>query len=114
LAFKLPYALFGVREFLYPTQKGDMKIMKSIVNALYNGRLFPAEQVVFHDKRYRFHMDKQITACEKLSLSLTPDQRKLLEKYKDCTNILNAYILQRTFQKGFKIGAKMILEVERR
>jgi len=87
--------------------------MKSIVNALYNGRLFPAEQIVFHDKRYRSYMQKQISAFEKLNLSLTTEQRKLLEKYKDCTNISNAYILQRTFRKGFNIGAKIIIEVER-
>ena len=91
-----------------------VKSVKNILKSLYDGRLSPAEQVVYHDTRYHSYMEKQISAFEKLSLSLTPDQGKLLEKYKDCTNISNTYVMQRTFQKGFKIGARIMLEVERR
>ncbi len=87
--------------------------MKNVLNQLYNGKLFPAEQAVKNDNRYKYHMRKQIENFEALNQTFSAEQRNLFEKYRQCTNSLNAYLLQKTFRQGFRIGARIFIEAER-
>jgi hypothetical protein len=87
--------------------------MKSILNKLYNGQLFPAEQAVRNDNRYMHSMQKQNEDFEALNQTFSSEQRNLFEKYRQCTNCLNAYLLQKAFRQGFRIGARILIEVER-
>lgn len=86
---------------------------KRILKAIYSGQLNPAENIVIHDRKYRTYMKKQIEAGKNLCLSMTQEQRKLFEQYKETVAVTNAYTLQKMFCKGFRIGAAVLLEVER-
>lgn len=48
---------------------------------------------------------------EKLKVSMTDEQKELLEKYSDCTHEYQAITVCQIFQNGFKLGARMMLEV---
>ncbi len=85
----------------------------SILNSLYDGDLCPAEQIVLHDRKYRCILKRQSKENDKLDLSLTPDQRKVFEKYKENVNHATEHLLRKSFQQGFRIGAKIIMEIER-
>ena len=48
---------------------------------------------------------------EKLRSSMTDEQKELLEKYSDCMQEYQAITACLIFQNGFKLGARMMLEV---
>ena len=48
---------------------------------------------------------------EKLKSSMTDEQKELFEKYSDCMHEHQAITACQIFQNGFKLGARMMLEV---
>ena len=48
---------------------------------------------------------------EKLRSSMTEEQKELFEKYIDCTHEYQAITACQIFQNGFKLGARMMLEI---
>ena len=48
---------------------------------------------------------------EKLKATMTDEQKELFEKYTDCVREHQTYTDCLIFQNGFKLGARMMLEV---
>ena len=46
-----------------------------------------------------------------LKASMTDEQKELLQKYSDCMHEYQAITACQIFQNGFKLGARMMLEV---
>lgn len=88
--------------------------MKRILNAIYNGQLNPSETIVLHDRRYRINLERQIELHCRLSRTFTPEQRRLFEALQQQESKNNAYLLGKTFCKGFRIGAKIMMELKGR
>lgn len=86
--------------------------MKRILKAIYNGQLNPSETIVLHDRRYRMKLEKQITLSSRLSKTFTPEQQRLFEALQQQESKNNAYLLEKTFCKGFRIGAKIIMKLK--
>ena len=86
--------------------------MKRILNAIYNGQLNPSETIVIHDRTYRMRLEKQIALSSRLSRTFTPEQRRLFEALQQQESKNNAYLLEKTFCKGFRIGAKIMMELK--
>lgn len=88
--------------------------MKRILKAIYNGQLNPSETIVLHDRRYRMKLEKQITLSSRLSKTFTPEQQRLFEALQQQESKNNAYLLEKIFCKGFRIGAKIMIELKGR
>ena len=92
---------------------GDMR-MKRILNAIYNGQLNPSETIVLHDRKYRMELEKQIALSIQLSRTFSLEQQRLFEALQQQESRNNAYLLEKTFCKGFQIGAKIMIELKGR
>lgn len=88
--------------------------MKRILNAIYNGKLNPSETIVLHDRRYRINLGRQNQLHSRLFQTFKPEQRKLFEALQQQESKNNAYLLEKTFCKGFRIGAEIMLELKGR
>lgn len=88
--------------------------MNHILKAIYNGQLNPSENIVLHDRKYRMKLEKQIELSSRLSGTFTPEQQRLFEALQQQESKNNAYLLEKTFCKGFQIGAKIMIELKRR
>ena len=88
--------------------------MNHILKAIYNGQLNPSETIVLHDREYRMRLEKQIALSSRLSRTFTPEQQRLFEALQQQESKNNAYLLEKTFCKGFQIGAKIMIELKRR
>lgn len=88
--------------------------MKRILNAIYNGQLNPSETIVLHDRKYRMNLEKQVELSSRLSKTFTPEQHRLFETLQQQESKNNAYLLEKTFCKGFQIGAKIMIELKGR
>ena len=88
--------------------------MKRILNAIYNGQLNPSETIVLHDRKYRMELEKQIALSIQLSRTFSLEQQRLFEALQQQESRNNAYLLEKTFCKGFQIGAKIMIELKGR
>lgn len=88
--------------------------MNYILKTIYNGQLNPSENIVHHDRKYRMNLEKQIALSSRLSKTFAPEQQRLFEALQQQESKNNAYLLEKTFCKGFRIGAKIMIELKGR
>lgn len=84
----------------------------NILSKLYNGEINPVASMAENDPEYHDLLEKQALALEPLFQALTPEQKTLFEQYREKENLSNAHLLERSFRKGFAIGAEIILELK--
>lgn len=87
--------------------------MRKMIEALYNGNIFPAEKIFKNDLVYKVYMGKQADLSEKLYSSFTPEQKQLFQVYLCQRNVTDIYIQQKNFCTGFKMGAEFLMEVKK-
>ena len=88
--------------------------MNHILKAIYNGQLNPSETIVLHDRRYRMQLEKQIELSSRLSRTFTPEQQRLFEALQQQESKNSAYLLEKAFCKGFRIGAEIMIGLKGR
>ena len=87
--------------------------MKSVINELYNGEIFPVETETFKDEKYRRTVNKVGHEIEELEELLTKEQYKKLEHMMD----MNAEIFnmenRAIFAEGLRLGILLMVEIHR-
>lgn len=80
------------------------------IENLYYGNIVPAENGVKRGSEYSKLLNLAARNEEKLSASLTKEQKILFEKYKDCTMDMCGIAEKDAFVEGVKLGVKIIVE----
>ena len=84
--------------------------MTSILEDLWFGNIEPQAAYLENDK----HISKLLTLIDrnrdKLSDTLTEQQKELLEKYESAVKDFNCEAEEAAFEYGFSLGARMIID----
>ena len=83
----------------------------SILEELWYGNIEPAEYDASPSKEYKELLHLISRNEEKLQATMTDEQKELFEKYTDCVRENQVITDCLIFQNGFKLGARMMLEV---
>lgn len=84
---------------------------EKMLRELYHGNLNPVAKSVVQGSGYQKAMQKISDLEEKLMEQLDDEQRKLLQEYISEQMKLNTISGEERFTDGFRMGAKMILEI---
>lgn len=85
--------------------------MKSVLEELYKGSIYPDEQIVPRGVQYS-KLSKEITEYMKMWKERLPKSEfHELEELFDLKNDLNSLQTQESFVHGFKLGSLMMIEV---
>ncbi len=77
---------------------------------LYYGNLFPHENCAELDDETKELLTLLNRGEEKLTATLSNEQKETFEKYKDCNREISEICERQSFISGFKLGAKIIIE----
>ena len=78
---------------------------------LYYGNLFPHEKSAKLDDEVKELLKLLNRNEEKLTATLSEEQKETFEKYKDCNREIYEICERDDFISGFQLGAKIIIEV---
>lgn len=78
---------------------------------LYYGNLFPHEKCAKLDDEVKELLKLLNRNEEKLTATLSEDQKDTFEKYKDCNREISEISEREIFLNGFRLGAKIIVDV---
>lgn len=78
---------------------------------LYYGNLFPHEKCAKLDDEVKELLKLLNRNEEKLTATLTELQKETFEKYKDCNREISEIIERETSLNGFRLGARIIIDV---
>lgn len=84
---------------------------EKILSELYHGNLNPVAKSVVQGSEYQKAMQKVSILEERLTEQLDDEQQKLLQEYISEQMKLNTISGEERFTDGFRMGAKMILEI---
>lgn len=85
--------------------------MKSILNELYNGHIYPAEQIVPQDPDYRPLNRKIGEEKESLKRKLSEEDIRKLSQLEDMYTRSITMEETETFIYGFKLGSLLMIEI---
>ncbi len=77
---------------------------------LYYGNLFPHEKCAKLDDETKELLGLLNKNEEKLTATLSNEQKGTFEKYKDCNREISEICERLSFISGFKLGAKIVIE----
>lgn len=83
----------------------------NILEALYYGNVYPNEKCAKLDEQTKELLSSQNRNEEKLMLTLTNEQKETFEKFKDCNRKFSEISERQSFILGFKLGARIVIEV---
>lgn len=78
---------------------------------LYYGNLFPHEKCAKLDDEMKELLGLLNRNEEKLTAILSDVQKETFEKYKDCNREISEICERNAFLNGFRLGARIIIEV---
>ena len=78
---------------------------------LYYGNLFPQEKCAKLDDEVKELLKLLNRNEEKLTATLSEDQKETFEKYKDCNREISEISEREIFLNGFRLGARIIIDV---
>ncbi|WP_302116292.1 DUF6809 family protein [Ruminococcus bromii] len=78
---------------------------------LYYGNLLPQEKVSKLDDEMKELIGLLNRNEEKLTATLSDEQKETFEKYKDCNREISEICERNAFLNGFRLGARIIIEV---
>lgn len=81
-----------------------------ILEGLYYGNLFPHEKCAKLDDETKELLGLLNRNEEKLTATLSDEQKETFEKYKDCNREISEISERQSFIMGFKLGAKIVIE----
>ena len=82
-----------------------------ILEDLYIGNVRPGERMFKRNSQYAKALNETVKAGDALTEVLTPEQKTLFEDYMTAQREVNVLTDCETFMYGFKIGAKIMLDV---
>lgn len=82
-----------------------------ILEDLYYENLFPHEKVSKLDNETKELLGLLNRNEEKLIATLSDEQKETFEKYKDCNREISEICERNAFLNGFRLGARIIIEV---
>ena len=82
-----------------------------ILENLYYGNLFPHEKCAKLDDEMKELNGLLNRNEEKLTATLSDEQKETFEKYKDCNREISEICERNAFLNGFRLGARIIIEV---
>ena len=82
-----------------------------ILEDLYYGNLFPQEKCARLDDEVKELLKLLNRNEEKLTVTLTESQKETFEKYKDCNREISEICEREIFLNGFRLGARIIIDV---
>lgn len=83
----------------------------NILEELYYGNVFPNEKCAKLDEQTKELLSLQNRNEENLILTLTDKQKEIFEKFKDCNREFYEISERQSFILGFKLGARIVIEV---
>ena len=84
--------------------------MKGVISKLYYGEFCPCEKPAPNTKRFRENR-AMICSTEKKLLELYPDCKELLNEYTDARRIEAQLESEADFARGFRLGADLMLDI---
>ena len=84
--------------------------MNSTIDELYYGNITPNELMARPDGRYAKLMKLIAKYEEQLSGTLSGEQKKAFESFRDCSDELTDIAQRNAFSIGFKLGLKLTAE----
>ena len=78
---------------------------------LYYGNLIPQEKCAKLDDQVKVLQKLLNRNEEKLTATLSEDQKETFEKYKDCNREISEISEREIFLNGFRLGARIIIDV---
>lgn len=85
--------------------------MQNIIESLYYGEISPLEQVFSNDSIYQNHLKCQVEVSQELESTLSEEQKTLFKDYQQKVNDTASYTNEQLFYRGFKTGARMVMEI---
>ena len=85
--------------------------MCKIIEELWNGRIIPQDMCKENDPRVKELHDLLLRNRAELEPTLNEEQKIILEKYDDNNDELISIVERRIFEQGFRLGAKLMLEI---
>ena len=82
-----------------------------ILEDLYIGNVRPGERMFKRNSQYAKALDETVKAGDVLTASLSDEQKEFFEDYMTARREVNVLTDCETFCYGFKVGAKIILDV---
>lgn len=82
-----------------------------ILEDLYYGNLLPQEKCAKLDDEMKELIGLLNRNEEKLTATLSDEQKETFEKYKDCNQEISEICERNAFLNGFRLGARIIIEV---
>ncbi len=85
--------------------------MQSIIEDLWYGKICPLDSGIFSNPQLKELLGYTARHRTELENALTEKQNELLEKMMECRNEYDSIAQIEIFTCGFRLGAKMILDV---
>ncbi len=85
--------------------------MCKMIEELWYGNIIPQDMCKDNDPRIDELRALMTRNRAELAPTLSEEQRTILEKYDDNSNEITTIIESRIFEQGFKLGAKLMLEI---
>lgn len=85
--------------------------MKSVITELYNGNIFPAENDMPTDSKYRANLDNVGQEIEELQKVLTGEQYDKLEHMMDMNSEVVNMENKAMFAAGIRFGIELMVEI---
>ena len=82
-----------------------------ILEQLWHNGLCPSESLPSTDSSYRKHLNAVIKNDEKLRSMLSDEAKEVFEKFDESKEEMAAIDRSKIFTAGFRLGAKIMLEV---
>ena len=82
-----------------------------ILEDLYIGNVRPGERMFKRNSQYAKALDETVKAGDVLTASLSDEQKEFFEEYMTAQREANILTDCETFCYGFKVGAKIMLDV---
>ena len=82
-----------------------------VINELWYGNIEPQDRKIPRDKEYKQLLKKICDYEEQFRGIFSPEQQQDFEDYENATISVTAISEEASFVEGFRLGAKMILEV---
>ena len=77
---------------------------------LFYGNICPCDKRLTRGSEYSHLLDLAVKNEEKFSAILSPQQKEMFEKVKDCMTDMNNLLEKEAFIDGFRLGVKLIAE----
>lgn len=87
--------------------------MKSILEELYRGELYPSDKIVSHHPEFRALSRQRGEQREQWREKLGDEMFQELERYFDLCATVDSLEFEAAFIHGFRLGANMMIEVVR-